>query len=626
MCCLGSTLSIQAQEVGEEGFLVKPYLQFSTQTSMVVLWETKEEASSVVVFGEARANVSRAVLDRRVSLPAMRQMHEVLLDGLKAETNYFYQVSSVTAQGDTIRSALYSFKTSVKDSSAYLFALVGDSQRNSRTPWAWGKIAERVWQDRPNFVIHAGDLVDQGFKKSDWIEDFFPNGHVLMSRIPVYHVLGNHEQDAPFYYQYTVAPPPEYYYTFTYGNTQFFMLDTNRDVQEGSEQYEWLDWALARSTATWKMVVHHHPPYSSDSDDHGDSFQGLSTLGTDARNLVPLYEQYGVDFCLFGHTHLYERSWPIKEERINMKEGVVYINSGGAGGSLEDFTPSRNWFTLELQSVHHYCTFSIFGEHLVFKAIDHEGRMLDAFQMQKQGMGLSTTQVMQPPAAHVKVANTIFQDNTKVSMEAAFEDLEIRYTLDGSDPTRSSLLYAEPLTIDRTTEVKTRAYTADGRASRLQVIKLRKMEPLPAVKTGKTQPGLRFSYFEGDWSQQLPDFSQLQPLKSGVSRLVNLSELEHRDNYFAAILEGFIDIAETGGYTFFLNSDDGSRLFLDGELIVDHDGNHSAIQKEGKIILAKGKHRLRVEYFDASGSQYLQAGMLDAAGNPVPFSPFQLSH
>lgn len=614
-----------AQPANEDQFLVKPYLQFSTQTGMYILWETKEPASTRVDFGEARANVPKAVLDRKAALDGKRLMHEVLLDNLKPETNYFWQVTSVTEKGDTLRTPVYSFKTAVNDSSAYLFALIGDTQRNGRTPWAWGKIAERIWQDRPSFVVLAGDLVDQGMRKTDWTDQFFPDGHLLMSRVPLYPVLGNHEQDAPYYYQYIVAPQPEYYYTFHYGNAQFFMIDSNRDVTEGSEQYEWLEWELAKSTAMWKIVVHHHPPYSSDSDDHGDSFRELSTLGTQTRNLVPLYERYGVDFCLFGHTHLYERSWPILENRINMKDGVVYINSGGAGGGLEDFTPTRNWFTLELQSVHHYCTFAVFDRNLVFKAIDHEGRMLDAFQMFKNPEEKSQANVVQPPAPHIVPEATVFQDQTQVTLEAAFEDLEIRYTLDGSEPNRQSMLYTQPLVIRQSSTLAARAYTRDGHSSRRAQAVFRKLALQAAAQVAKTEKGLRYSYYEGRW-QQLPDFSKQKMIKSGVATMLGLEEVEHRDNHYAVVFDGFVDIAEPGLQTFFLNSDDGSKLFINDELIIDHDGDHSAIKKTGQTMLAAGKHKLRIEYFQAGGGQFLQAGLIHAKMGELPFTPFQLVH
>ncbi|MFM9951950.1 MAG: metallophosphoesterase [Saprospiraceae bacterium] len=623
--CLCHVAFALAQPAREDEFLVKPYLQFSTQTGMYILWETKAAATSRVDFGEARPDVEKAMLDRSAALDGTRLMHEVFLGGLKPETNYFWQVTSVTERGDSLRSPVYSFKTAVKDSSSYMFALIGDTQRNNRTPWAWGKIAERVWQDRPNFVVLAGDLVDQGFKKSDWTEQFFPDGQQLMSRVPVFPVLGNHEQDAPFYYDYIVAPQPEYYYTFIYGNAQFFMLDSNRDLAEGSEQYEWLEWELAKSTATWKIAVHHHPPYSSDSDDHGDSFKGLSTLGTSARNLVPLYERYGLDFCLFGHTHLYERTWPIADNRINMKEGVVYINSGGAGGGLEDFTPTRNWFTLELQSVHHYCTFAIFDKNMVFKAVDHEGKMLDAFQLQKETPAQRSASVVQPPAPHVVAEATLFQDQATVSLAAAFEDLEIRYTLDGSEPNRNSMLYAQPFTLQQSAMLAARAYTQDGRASRLQKVTFRKMSPQAPPKVKKTEKGLRFAYYEGDW-RRLPNFAALPVVKAGVITQLGLGEIGHREDHFGLVLEGYVAIAKTGLQTFFLNSDDGSKLYINDELIIDHDGDHSAIKKTGQTMLAAGKHKIRIEYFEASGGQSLHAGLMDPQMGAVPFTPFQLSH
>lgn len=624
---LNSGLASAQNVAPETKFLVQPYLQFSTQNGMYVLWETKEPASTLVQFGEARAKVDQVVLDREARLEGSRLMHEVLLDNLKPETNYFWQVTTVVTQsGEKIQSPVYTFKTAVKDSSAYLFGLVGDTQRNSRTPWAWGKIAEKLWQDRPNFVVHAGDVVDVGMDKNDWVDNFFPNGQILMSRVPVYTAIGNHEQDAPYYYQYMAAPAPEYYYTFKYGNAQFFMIDSNRDLKEGSEQYNWLEWELAKSTATWKIAVHHHPPYSSDSDDHGNTAKELSALGgSNARNLVPLYERYGLDFCLFGHTHLYERTWPLKENRINMKDGVVYINSGGAGGGLEEFAPTRSWFTTDLQIVHHYCTFAVFENNLVFKAVDHEGRLFDTFQMQKDAARGKTASVIQPPAPQINASATLFQDQTKVALSAAFEGLQVRYTLDGSEPTLKSDLYKQELTIKQSTVLKARAYTQDGRASRVMSMDLRKMVAQPAQKVKKTEKGLKFSYYEGDWTK-LPDFKTLTPLKTGISNQVGLAEIGHRDNLFALVLEGYIEVTETGAKTLYLSADNGAKLYLDDQLLIDQTGDHPSVKKMAQTLLAAGKHKIRIEYFELSGSQFLQAGWWEDKVGAVPFTPFQLHH
>lgn len=622
--CL-SIFQYSFSQISEETFLVKPYLQSGSQTGMFVLWETKNPSTTKVEFGEARPLVKSALLDQEVTLTGFRQMHEVALTNLKPETNYFWRIKSVTEKGDTIQSEIYTFKTNVKDNSAYMFGLVGDTQRNNRTPWAWGKIAEKLWADRPNFVVHAGDVVEKGRRKSDWLQDFFPNGHILMSRVPIYTVIGNHEDNSPLYYQYMVAPPPEYYYTFKYGNTQFFMIDSNRDLKEGSEQYNWLEWELSKSTATWKIAMHHHPPYSSDSNDHGNTAYSLSTLGVaNVRNLVPLYERFGLDFCLFGHTHLYERSWPVLDDRINIKNGVTYINSGGAGGGLEDFAPTRSWFTSELENTHHYCTFSIFKNQLIFKALDHEGRLFDTFQMQKDTSENAQAKIIQPPAVKISADATLFQDKTMVQMQAAFDSLEIRYTLDGSVPNKGSILYTMPFSINQSALINAKAYTKEGYSSRNSTINLEKSIPQPPTRVKNDKKGLKFNYYEGPW-EKLPDFSILQPTKTGISQQVNLTETGHRDDYFAIVFEGYIDVPKTERYTFYLQSDDGSKLYINGKLMIDNN-NHSSIEKTGQAILQEGKHSIRIEYFEKNGSHELQAGIVDPILGIKPFSPFQLSH
>ncbi|MEY3050628.1 MAG: hypothetical protein RLY31_413 [Bacteroidota bacterium] len=615
-----------AQQAGPDSFLVQPYLQYATKDGIHILWETTVAGTTLVEYGEAIEKAKSPNLSRSKSVDGTRLLHEVKLDSLLPATKYLYRVRSRTYQGNEIVSGVYTFKTAVNDDDAYTFAFIGDTQRNDRTPWAWGKIADKIWGERPNFIINAGDLVDMGTRKSDWTEHFFPNGHVAMSRFPMYTVLGNHEQDADYYYDYMVSPTPEYRYTFRYGNAQFFMIDTNRDVSEGSEQYDWLEWALAQSDATWKFVVHHHPPYSSEENDHGDTYIGASTYRTQARNLVPLYEAYGVDFCLFGHTHLYERTWPLFQQTINQQEGVIYINSGGAGGGLEDFDPTRSWFSQIMKSDHHYCMFSIFDRTLVFRAIDHEGRLFDTFQLQKQGTGTSTgSSMVQPPAPHIEASRSVFQDEARVTMAALLPSHEIRFTLDGSEPSRQSALYTTPLTLERTCQLKVRSY-AGNKASRVVERSFRRMDPLPAVRTGPTAEGLTSTYYEGEDWEQLPDFRHLTPVHSGISPDVSLGAARHRPDQFALVLEGYVDLPVTGTYQFFTRSDDGSKLYIDGELVVDNDGDHAASVEYGTTVLEKGKHRLRVEYFDATGYQYLQAGIVDAEGFREAFRPSMLSH
>lgn len=70
---------------------------------------------------------------------------------------------------------------------------------------------------------------------------------------------------------------------------------------------------------------------------------------------------------------------------------------------------------------------------------------------------------------------------------------------------------------------------------------------------------------------------------------------------FSVRWEGFLRVPEAGEYTFYLHSDDGARLFLNGRLVIDNWGNHSAVEKDETVELASGKVALRVDYFENVG-------------------------
>jgi 3',5'-cyclic AMP phosphodiesterase CpdA len=207
----------------------------------------------------------------------------------------------------------------------------------------------------------------------------------LASRIPVFPVPGNGEADLYWYSKYHVLPSTGYY-SFTYGNAEFFMLDSNKpeDFAHGGKQYVWLEERLKKSIAKWKFVAHHHAPYSADEDDYGNSWEGQSSLGDlRIRKIVPLYEQYGVDMVFFGHLHTYQRTLPIKNNLVDKQNGVIYVQGGGGGGNLEDFAPSRAWFSAKTYRGHHYFIVTVHGDELNFKMYDTEGRLKDYLDLKK---------------------------------------------------------------------------------------------------------------------------------------------------------------------------------------------------------------------------------------------------
>lgn len=362
-------------------FTAGPYLNLVTTNSIRLVWETDRPGTGRVAYG------TRLPLTEFIALTEPKRIHEAELTGLAEATPYFYEVRLTDDRGTNITSGTLTFQTGVGPDSAWTCAVIGDTEAR---PHINDVLAKAVWGERPNFLINVGDLTDGGqhHHKFEWNFEYFLGMNQLVSRVPVFPVPGNGESDLHWYNLYHALPLPEHRYSFRYANAEFFMLDSNRPMGPGSEQYAWLEERLKASTATWKIACHHHPTYTSDEDDYGNTWREPSVLGDlKVRSVVPLYERYGVDLVFFGHLHSYERTWPIADGRVNWQRGVRYIQTGGAGGNLEDAAPARSWFTRQLHRGHHYCVLNVHQGRLSFKMHDLDGRLRDTFELTKESSG-----------------------------------------------------------------------------------------------------------------------------------------------------------------------------------------------------------------------------------------------
>lgn len=367
-------------------FLIKPYLQFATKDSIKVMCEVNRPAKVSVKYGE-----TSSFTDSVVAISEDRLLHTASLNGLKPEMGYYYQVI-VEEEGkeDIIRGEVSSFQTSSLPSTPFAFAIMGDTQGN---PAVNGKLSQYAWALRPNFLVIPGDLVDDGPIKNQWVNEFFASMNPLISRVPFYPVLGNHERNADYYYRYMDLPAPEYYYSFQYGNAMFFMLDSNKKVDEESEQYVWLEKQLqalqerekaGTSDMVWKFVSYHHPSYSSDEDDYGNLWKGKSTWGDmRIRPMTKLFDRYAMDVVWNGHIHSYERTWPILNGNVSEESGTVYMVTGGGGGGLEQAGPIRPPFQNNVRRGHHFVYVAINGRTLELKSFDLEGKLFDTVTLKK---------------------------------------------------------------------------------------------------------------------------------------------------------------------------------------------------------------------------------------------------
>ena len=343
-------------------FLKGPYLQNPTMDGMTIMWESEELASGEVRYGETEK------LGESAAEYANTKIHQVMLTGLKSQTRYYYQVVT----GDK-KSEIHSFSTAVEKDSPFSFVAYGD---NKNGPFNHAKVANLALTKEPNFAIHNGDLVNRGGVYVQWEKLFFnPIGH-LISHVPLYTVIGNHEDMSDNYFNFFCPPCDTLaYYSIDYGNAHVIILNTEEEALiDAPNQVKWLiDDLESNQDATWKFVVFHVPPFTS-----GGNYYSRFRLEV-KELLVPIFQKYGVDMVLSGHDHHYERSFPIGSK--SDYSAITYIVCGNGGTPMRYNSP-RMW-TLYSERVYGFTMINIDGTKMHFQSISIDDRVIDEFTLDK---------------------------------------------------------------------------------------------------------------------------------------------------------------------------------------------------------------------------------------------------
>ncbi len=217
-----------------------------------------------------------------------------------------------------------------------------------------------------------------------------------------------------------------------------------------------------------------------------------------------------------------------------------------------------------------------------------------------------------PPA--IKAETNIFVNPLKVELYTPSNQLDIYFSLDGSDPSKDSTRYYDPLQITNSVTLKAQTFFNGRPVSEIVKATLTKVTPEPALKVDNLQDGLKFEYFEGEWDT-LPDFDSLTPKTSGITQAINLEKKE-KEEYFGLRLSGYVKVNKAEVYLFLLSSDDGSSLVIDDQLVINNDGLHSAQKKRGEIALAPGLHAITINYFNKTGGKQLLLLMSPSGEDP----------
>ena len=219
------------------------------------------------------------------------------------------------------------------------------------------RIMEGMASIGPEAVFHTGDLVNDGRVPANWTT-FNNIASQLPSGTPIYPALGNHEHESALYFDNFDLPGNERWYSIDHiDGINFIVLDSGSALSAATtaapstSQYQWLESELSSSVSStdFTIVTFHYPLYSTGQ--HGSDEKNM------AADLIPLFEQYGVDAVFNGHDHDYERS------TVN---GIRYIVSGGGGAPLRSQANTSPYSDLFVKA-HHFCVlyFGIKGNLMV---------------------------------------------------------------------------------------------------------------------------------------------------------------------------------------------------------------------------------------------------------------------
>jgi len=403
-----------------------PYIQSTTQTSTIIAWKTSTNVIGKVAYGIDSAN-----LNQTISETTPGKHHAITLNNLQKDTKYYYEILT----GTTVLASEYFY--TAKDSTTQNFSFIqyGDCGYNNTAQKTIGALMEA---DSAEFAVICGDIDQGGVPHisndeggDDYDEIFFDvyNDGVnskMLSRECHYPAIGNHDTyknngatyEEEFHLPHNNAENSERYYSFTWGDAKFIALDVitpfdpttfpiNQepisqrwwtDFRPGSAQYEFLEDQLKCNDKKWLFVYFHEGPwtnywgvdYNIPNSLGGDYYQFEGNLMV-RQYLVPLFEQYGVDFVLVGHSHLYEQAY---------KNGVWYITSGGAGDESTTTQYGNNSEILKSIVDNMYVKFYVDSNTVSYDVINDNNTIIDTFSLTKNYIEYKVTPIITMPTCY----------------------------------------------------------------------------------------------------------------------------------------------------------------------------------------------------------------------------------
>lgn len=341
-----------------------PYLVNPGKSSMTIRWETDKQADGAVYWGQegrGRQSASAQLTGEKNGF----HLYEVTLLNLQPGSDYLYEVNfgANTLTGH--------FRTAMNDDTPMSFVAMGDSRSN---PDIFRLVAERVNQVNPDLIISNGDLVENGGDFDQWQAFYFSAASAIIDHIPLLSCLGDHEGDGDNgelfrHFLYPGLPVNELWFSFDYGPAHFIALDYRHP--NNKKMIEWFEDDLSKTSSKWKFVYMHRPCYNTGGH--------RSNWGSDV--WPALFQKHKIDIVFAGHSHLYERFFPLRPASSPQSWPVTYVTTAGAGAGLYDAVAHP--FLAVTESVNHFVYVQLAQDTLRYSAYRNDGSLLDQFLLIK---------------------------------------------------------------------------------------------------------------------------------------------------------------------------------------------------------------------------------------------------
>jgi predicted phosphodiesterase len=351
------------------------------RTSIAIVWRTDEGTLASTVQLGRRGTGERSVVGSTFVFETgsgeareLVRLHEARVCGLAPDTEYVYRVGGVDDDGREAWSPEYRFRTApdlTADPSAEVTVLVmGDSRNGAGTLAALLDRAETI--AAPDLVLFSGDAVAHGQVQLEW-DQFWAAAEGHLERVPFIAAHGNHEANALNFFAQMALPGDERDFVLDYGALHLTVInDTPLDDDAFAASVPafletWL--RPAGQDVPWSVLMHHRPAWSS-ATTHGSNTELQALLG-------PIIDAKQVDLVLNGHTHVYERSHPLRAGVVQRspREGTIYLVAGGAGAPHHGLGSS--YWTAVAETTHHFVILTVRAGQLTFTAYREDGGVID---------------------------------------------------------------------------------------------------------------------------------------------------------------------------------------------------------------------------------------------------------